>query len=210
MAFVPRAGCRLREVPDFLFRVILMKRSSLASGPVIVTALLAGSLLAQGPRRGGPPGGGGGAGLPVLAALDTDGDGELSSKEIDNATASLRTLDKNKDGKLSREELLPAPRGGGPAGPSFRELVERLMAFDKNGDGKLSRDELPERIRGLLDRADANKDGLVDKDELTRHAQQQAGRRTGPDAGRGGFPNGEGRRRPDESRGQDSDDRPRS
>ena len=85
------------------------------------------------------------------------------------------------------------------------------MAFDKNGDGKLSASELPERMRGLLARADANKDGFVDKDELTRLAQQQAGRRQGPGPGmgRGGFGPGEGRGGRDAGPEREQTDRPR-
>jgi Ca2+-binding EF-hand superfamily protein len=37
---------------------------------------------------------------PLFQALDTDKDGELSAAEIANAPAALKTLDKNKDGKL--------------------------------------------------------------------------------------------------------------
>ena len=190
-----------------------MKRSVLVMCLIVGAALLARSVPAQQrgrPGRDGPPGGGFPQ-LPVLVALDADGDGELSAKEIDNAAAALRTLDKNKDGKLMRDELLPAFREGGPAGPNPAELVERMMAFDKNGDGKLSKDELPERIRGLLERADTNKDGFVDKDELTKLAQRQAGRGQGrgPGAGRGGFfPKGGGRG-PGEDRDEGGDDRPR-
>ena len=47
-----------------------------------------------------------------MAALDTDGDGELSAAEIANASKSLLKLDKNGDGKLSAEELMPTPPGG--------------------------------------------------------------------------------------------------
>jgi Ca2+-binding EF-hand superfamily protein len=141
-------------------------------------------------------------------ALDANGDGELSASEIDNAASALRTLDKNKDGKLTRDEMLPAFREGGPGGPGGpnpQELVTRMMAFDKNGDGKLSKDEFPERMQNLLDRADANKDGFVDRDELAGLAQQQAGRGggPGPDAGRGGAPPGAGGRGAGEGRGQD-------
>jgi Ca2+-binding EF-hand superfamily protein len=151
--------------------------------------------------------------MPLIMALDADGDGELSAKEIDNAAAALRTLDKNKDGKLSREEYLPAFRGGGPGGPNADELVARMMAFDKNGDGKLSKDELPERMSALIARADLNKDGFVDKEELTKLAQQQAGRRQGggPGMGRGGMRPGDGERgrgRGDE-RTDDLDERPK-
>ncbi len=154
-----------------------MRRMMLASGLVIVVVILARSVPAQPPGRpgrGGPPGGGFPV-LPIVAALDADGDGELSAREIDNAATALRTLDRNNDGKLTRDEYLPAFREGGQAGPNPAELVARMMAFDKNGDGKLSKDELPERMQGLLERADANKDGFVDKDELTKLVQQQAG-----------------------------------
>jgi len=47
---------------------------------------------------------------PVLAALDADHDGEISSSEIKRAPAALATLDKNRDGKLTIDELLPPPR----------------------------------------------------------------------------------------------------
>jgi len=45
---------------------------------------------------------------PVLAALDADHDGIVSAREILNAPAALRTLDKNGDGYLTEDELLPA------------------------------------------------------------------------------------------------------
>src|SRR5260221_4499156 len=44
---------------------------------------------------------------PVLAVLDADHDGEISASEIRGASAALRTLDKNGDGELTEDELLP-------------------------------------------------------------------------------------------------------
>jgi hypothetical protein len=73
-----------------------------------------------GPGAQGAPGGPGGAMRipPVMSALDADGDGVLSSKEIRKAAVSLRTLDANKDGDLTGEEMQPAFGGpGGPGGP---------------------------------------------------------------------------------------------
>ena len=46
---------------------------------------------------------------PVLAALDADHDGVISSSEIQRASAALWTLDKNRDGRLTIDELLPDP-----------------------------------------------------------------------------------------------------
>ncbi len=53
--------------------------------------------------------------LPVVVALDRDRDGILSARELENATSSLRRADRNRDGEISGEELLPRP-----AGPSRR------------------------------------------------------------------------------------------
>jgi len=44
---------------------------------------------------------------PILAALDTDSDCEISSAEISAAATSLKKLDKNGDGELSEDEVRP-------------------------------------------------------------------------------------------------------
>ena len=56
--------------------------------------------------------------IPITAALDTDKNSELSAEEIANASTVLKTLDKNGDGKLTAEEVLPQgpPPGGGRGG----------------------------------------------------------------------------------------------
>ncbi|WP_345684373.1 hypothetical protein [Novipirellula caenicola] len=75
--------------------------------------------------RGGQSGGGmrgpqGGAQQtpPLLRIFDADNDGELSAAEIDAAAVALRKLDRNRDGRLTAEELRPNGPGapGGPAG----------------------------------------------------------------------------------------------
>jgi hypothetical protein len=54
----------------------------------------------------------------VMMALDLNQDGELDAGEIAKAPESLRTLDKNGDGKLSGPEHRPGrPGQGGPGVP---------------------------------------------------------------------------------------------
>ena len=75
----------------------------------------------RGSQLGGRGGQGGPGGFlrmfPVMAALDSDGNGEISSEEIKGAVAALKKLDKNKDGKLTEDELRPSFGGrGGSSG----------------------------------------------------------------------------------------------
>ena len=45
-------------------------------------------------------------------------------------------------------------------------LIDRLYRYDTDGDGKLSADELPARAQWLIEQADADLDGSVDRREL--------------------------------------------
>ena len=80
------------------------------------TSMLASAQDPRPPGGGGGPGGGGRPMSPIIAALDTNKDGEIDMKEIEGAVAALKALDKNGDGKLSGEDIRP-PRGDrGPGG----------------------------------------------------------------------------------------------
>jgi hypothetical protein len=102
-------------------------------------ALSASALIVNAQDAGGPPDGdrpphqgpGGGPGgmngrrpppSPLMEALDANHDGIIDADEIANASAALKKLDKNGDGKLTQDELRPKrPQGGDgwgrPPGP---------------------------------------------------------------------------------------------
>lgn len=175
-----------------------MNKSSLAA-LVLATLACSASLSAQETRpEGRPPEGERGERGergpqqprrdPIVVALDANSDGVIDAAELADATANLKKLDKNGDGQLTLDEIRPPRRQRGQEGGNPQDMVNRLLQLDKDGDGKLSAEELPERMRGMLDRADLNKDGFLDKDELLKQAQAQA-------AARGNRGEGEGERR---------------
>ena len=58
-------------------------------------------------------------------------------------------------------------KGGKGSTETVDEFVKKLMAFNKGKDGKLTKEELTDkRLHALFDRADANKDGVVTREEL--------------------------------------------
>jgi hypothetical protein len=91
-----------------------MKRTYLIAAAALLATTLAfaqdkpADSNAKGQRRGG--------GNPIIAALDANHDGEIDASEINNAPAALRKLDKNGDGKLTRDELRPTRQEGGKKG----------------------------------------------------------------------------------------------
>lgn len=106
---------------------------------------------------------------PVLAALDTNHDGEISDSEIRNAAVALRTLDANGDGKLVENEVRPDRAVLGAS--------NLMLDLDTNGDGKISRDErkgpIATRFRDLLNRADREGKGYVTEEDLVRELYRQ-------------------------------------
>lgn len=159
-----------------------MKRITFAFTALFVAAIALCAAIAQ------PPGDGPGPGRqdrpdgfrppphPLQTALDTDGDGQLSAKEIENAVAALKTLDKNEDGKLSEDELRPR-FGGRPGGPDAGRGFGRPDGAgrpegrgpgpdgpprDRTGERPAGRDEMVSRVLSF----DKNKDGKLTKDEL--------------------------------------------
>jgi EF hand len=122
---------------------------------------------------------------PVLAALDADHDGEISAAEIMNSPTALRKLDRNGDGNLTPDEVIPDNAA------NHAPLI--LSRLDPDGHGQIS---LPQRtsdevtpLRELLEGADRNHDGVVTLEELTKELRiREEQRRQFENAARtGGF-----------------------
>ena len=127
----------------------------------------------------------------LMRIFDTDGDGAISTTEMNNATAVLMKMDKDGNGSLSAEEVrskggrkqdgAKGQRGKGQRGkggkrnrgqedvPQSRrggagadtQFANQLMELDMNGDGSLVRAELPEHMRVAFDIADVDGNGSV-------------------------------------------------
>lgn len=178
-----------------------MKRISWALGIMIAGGVA--TAIAQPPAgRGGPGGGGPGGGrppIPLIDALDSDRDHVISADELKNATSSLLTLDKNKDGKLTENEFGPqmggqgmgrgqgGPQGGGRGGGNMRRQPGQGGPGGEGpgggpgGDG--AQGPNPERLVDHAMEFDTNQDGKLSKAELLKFAEDFAKHRPGPDSG---------------------------
>ena len=210
------------------------------------------TLMAQGPERPGDrpppredadgrgPGGEGRGGFrgfgppsnPVFDVIDADKDGNITPQELEGAVAALKTLDKDGDGVITRDEARPqfggrggfgGGFGGGPGEggdrPQFTPegFVASMMERDADKDGKLSAEELGERGSRMLETSDTNGDKLLDAEELKAAAARMGERFRGGFGGRGGEggrpgaegerPNGEGGDRPRRPASDNDEDR---
>lgn len=135
--------------------------------PLIVLAVLAALSSASAFAVDTPPSDGGQRGM---SKLDSNGDGVIDRAEAAKAprlAQNFDTLDKNKDGKLSRDEL---PKRG-----DFRRGAhDRMAKLDTNKDGRISREEAKAdpKFAERFDKMDFNKDGYVDKTDFQARMKQ--------------------------------------
>jgi len=160
-----------------------MRRLTIGLAVAVAVALLGYAAVGQPPggqerqERGqrdrqterGRPGRGGFAvpGFPLMTALDADRDGEISAAEMKNAAAALQKLDKDGNGRLTRDEFGPPPgRFGGPGfggrgAPGIRGPGRGMRPAQREseivfGRPPLPKDEAEKKILSVLEDLDQN------------------------------------------------------
>jgi Ca2+-binding EF-hand superfamily protein len=123
----------------------------------------------------------------LFKRLDRNQDGTIAADEVSSENRSLferllRRADANQDKSLSREEfvasLVPTRperplEAKEPANPPQADAVRyMLLKLDANQNARIEEDEVPKQLRPvfeiLLERLDYNKDGQMDRQELSR------------------------------------------
>jgi len=147
----------------------------------IVSVFGAGLAFSKGPggrHHHGSPRGVGGSGSfeeaeeepgppPIIKALDKDLDGDISTEELKAAVESLKTLDTNGDGALSKDELIPADAKADDEKKKGRRkphVPPVIKVLDANADGEISAEEINGAVAALL-ALDANEDLKLSKME---------------------------------------------
>ena len=111
------------------------------------------------------------------AKLDTNGDGAIDRSEAARSPRladRFDELDKNKDGKLAKEEMPRRDdRGRGKRGHDRHGM---MMKLDSDQDGRISRAEATAGQAGFaarFDEMDVNKDGFIDKADRELRMKQR-------------------------------------
>lgn len=118
----------------------------------------------------------GGSSSPLIHALDIDKDGIITALEIKNAASSLKALDADGDGHLTRKEFHTdkpesAPEKSGyrkfQSGMTMEHYVQTIYAkYDKNKNNVIEKSEMSRNILVMLPFLDIDKDEKLNEAEL--------------------------------------------
>ena len=102
--------------------------------------------------------------------MDTNKDGKVSADE--HAAASKKmfdTMDGNKDGKVTAAEMGAAHQRvtGRKAKKSDMSAADKIKVIDTDGDGILTAEEHAAGSRSMFEKMDTDKDGFLTKTDLS-------------------------------------------
>jgi Ca2+-binding EF-hand superfamily protein len=159
-------------------------------GVVVALVVWAAGVRADAPASAGSTG--------LFERLDADHNGSITLDEAKEGNRAmfdrlLRKADSNHDQKLSREEFLKSLVPSRPERPIETKVPAdtpgtdavryMLLKLDANQNARIEKDEVPKQLRPIFEilreRLDNNKDGQMDRQELSRSGpglQQIAGR----------------------------------
>lgn len=104
------------------------------------------------------------------ATFDANKDGKVSKDELLAKAPGFDHMDTNKDGVVTADEIKALP-----ASTKHPQMGGNFMAkFDTDKDGKVTKQEWDAKRTAGFDAADKNHDGVIDKDEYTSGAQELA------------------------------------
>lgn len=100
----------------------------------------------------------------ALERADANHDGVVTREEFMNARAEqFASRDRNGDGFIDTSDLDKRAAGRARASQAMGAIVKQL---DTSGDGKVAKSEFVDGGTKLFDRADADKSGTLDKQEI--------------------------------------------
>lgn len=97
-----------------------------------------------------------------FAAMDADGDGELTPKEMSDGMQAMvfSIADANGDGMISQDEFREIAQG------RFQKMQRKFHKLDDDGNGRVSAEELASMTDRMMSWIDDNDDGTLDASEL--------------------------------------------
>jgi len=105
-----------------------------------------------------------------VATFDANKDGKVTKDELLAKAPGFDHFDTNKDGTVTADEVKALP-----ASTKHPAVGNFIAKFDSDKDGKVTKQEWDTKRAAGFDAADKNHDGSIDKDEYTSGAQELAG-----------------------------------
>lgn len=110
---------------------------------------------------------------------DVDGDGQVTREEaMSHAVERFERMDADANGAVTEEEMKAArdemrkARQGAREGKKGKRGGRGFLRADTDEDGQVSRAEIMASAEARFDRADANGDGYLTKDEMPRRGER--------------------------------------